>query len=228
VTFVVSLFNDNEIVIAADTLQLDGSLTPVDKPFHKIKSLGPHVFAAAGMNAGYDIHAYLVARGFRVNENIEVAANEFYIAAKEAYQALDFPTRKYNETSMMLAGFGDDGANVYILKLPNNGLDSQQFHCRASIGIGTLSEFFRNYHTPEMGRNERIQLAHFCVSLTVAKNSSMVRGPVDLAILTPTGGLTRYESEPDNINAFVEPFRERSEKMVEQLDSFFLGMLPKT
>ena len=228
VTFVVSLFNQSEIVIAADTLELDGSLTPIDRPFHKIKSLGSHAFAASGTNAGYDIRQYLLSNGFQVDTKIEIAAKKFYLAAKEAYFALDFPKRKYNETSMLLAGFGDNGADVYILKLPDGGIDSQNSKCRASIGIGTLSEIFRNYHEPEMSRSERIQLAHFCVSLTAAKNISMVKEPIDIAVLTRTDGLAIYESEANNsVHPFAEPFRKRSAAMVEQLDSFFLGLLPK-
>jgi 20S proteasome alpha/beta subunit len=227
VTFVVSLFNQTEIVIAADTLALDGSLTPMDKACHKIKRFGPHVFAASGTNAGYDLRTHVLSNGMQIDSKIEVAAHQFYAAAKDAYEALDLRKRKYNETSILLAGFGDDGPDVYILKLPDGGLDSQQCFNRASLGIGTLSEFFRNHHTEEMTTNQRIQLAHFCVSLTAAKNGSMVKEPIDLAVLTQKDGLKIYETETnDNIDSFVKPFQERSATMISELDSFFLALLP--
>jgi len=215
VTLVLSLLNADEIVMAADTLELDGS-SAWGTTCHKIKTLGPHLFGASGTNAGYDLYTYLTANGFQVNPNIEVAANEFYIAAKAAYQALDFPKRKHNETSMMLAGFADDDSDVYILKLPDGGIDRQGPRW-ASIGLGTLCEFFRNLHDENMNTSQRIQLAHFCVSLT-ARYSHLVKEPIDVAVLR-RDGLRKYTQDE------LRPFQQRSAALVEQVVPFILRQL---
>lgn len=215
-TLVLSLSNADEIVIAADTLSLDTS-TGWATPCHKIKKLGPHAFGASGTNAGYDLHAYLVAKGFQANQNIEVAANEFYVAAKEAYQALDFSKKQHNHTSMMLAGFSEYDSATYILKLPDGGLD-RQVTGRASIGLGALCEFFRNLHDETLNTDQRIQLAHFCVSLT-AKYSRFVEEPIDITVL-------RRNEFKEYTEDALKPLQQRSTTMIEQLGKFFLELLP--
>jgi len=54
-TLVVALFNGDEIVIASDTMIYDASYHKLVKPFHKVRTLGPHVFACAGTTTPFDI-----------------------------------------------------------------------------------------------------------------------------------------------------------------------------
>jgi 20S proteasome alpha/beta subunit len=117
---------------------------------------------------------------------------------------------------MILAGFAEDDPAVYVLKLPEGGVD-RQIAGRASIGLGNLCEFFRNLHDESMTTNQRVQLAHFCLSLT-ARYSYLVKEPIDITVLSRDGLREYKESE-------LLSFQQRSTAMVEQVVSSILGQL---
>jgi len=94
-----------------------------------------------------------------------------------------------------------------------------------SIGVDRLCEYFRNSHTLDMIQKERIQLAHFCVSLVAAKNDSCVKGPIDIGILKRGRRLETHEGTDKTAEPFLKPLQDRSAAMILKLDAFFLELL---
>jgi hypothetical protein len=222
VTLIVALPTNDEIILASDTLALDGSLTPRD-PFHKLLPFGPHVFASSGNDFGYAMYRHLMGKHLKLDCNIDIAAVELHREAYRVYESdLHSPKIDFSPT-LLLAGFSDDDAVIYRWKFPEGRPSPTREG--TSIGVGTLCELFCNYHTYQMTHVQRIQLSHFCVSLVAAKNSSCVKEPIDIGILKRGFHLITHEGTDATAESFLKPFREHSQTMISKLDSFFLELL---
>jgi 20S proteasome alpha/beta subunit len=215
-TLVVGLFNQSEVVLAADTITLDESSTVARKPYHKLRHFGPHLFSAAGTQASFEIYKSLINSGLNLDADIQKAAHALYKASREIYRE-QYATEK-QRVSMLLAGLDSEGKpDVYVWNFPKGaGAVSQSHHGRASIGMNTYSLFFvRCLHEDSMTTEQRIQLAHFAITSTVQMERSQCVGlPVDVWRLS-SDGVREYSQQE------LEPFIRRNGELSGQLRQMF-------
>jgi 20S proteasome alpha/beta subunit len=209
-TLVVALFNENEIVLAADTMIYDYASHKSLKPIHKIMQVGNHLFASSGTGAGYDIARHLDALGFSPNADIDVASQEYFHETNVKYR-----DRKYGAeqtSSVLFAGFGKKGPQVFYWPLPSHTALTANPQGYVSIGVkenASLS-FPRLYHYDSMTTEQRVRLAHF--TITKAGESDPRVGnpregyPVDIAVLNRDG--VRMYTEAD-----LKPFVASSQRI---------------
>lgn len=216
-TLIVALFNEQEIVIAADTMIYDTSRHKLLEPFHKIMPVGRHVFAASGTTTLFDIMTLLNAEGKHPNFDIDIAAGEYYKWTNEVFQA-----RRYSEKQggdALLAGFGKDGARVYSWHLPSqNGLVSNPGRIFLGARENTATFFPIFLHRDSALLGERIQLAHFCIALA-GRSDPRVGDPhngypIDISVLTKEG-LKAYTQEE------LKPYIDRGEKLYIEIQALF-------
>lgn len=203
-TVVVALFNQDEIVFAADTLVYDFTSHKSQKPIHKIKLVGNHLFASSGTGSGYDIFRHLDALGFSPNPDIDIGSQEYFDATNVNYRE-----RKYGSdqtSSVLFAGFGKHGSQVFYWPLPSHTALTSHPMGYASIGVkeNAALGFPRLYHRDSMTTEQRVRLAHFTVT-KVGESDPRVGNPregypVDIAVLNRDGVKIYTE---DDLKPFV-------------------------
>jgi len=205
-TLVIALFNQDEIMFAADTLVYDYSHHKSPQPIHKIKVVGSHLFASAGTSVGYDICDHLNAVGSSLNTDIDIASGEYFDKTNIAYKERRYDSQ--NQTaSVLFAGFGRHSPQVFHWNLPSRGgLVSNPV---GFVSIGALenaaNSFARLYHRDAMTTEQRVRLAHFVI--TRAGESDPRVGnprdgfPVDVTVLNRSG--VRIYT-PDELAPFVD------------------------
>ena len=218
-TLVVALFNQDEIVLAGDTLAMDSSCQRLSKPFHKLKPLGRHVFSASGASVGFDPYESLLSSGLEVHQDIHLAAGQVSSAMYDEYAKRGYDADQ--TANCLLAGFGkDDQAMVYCWKLPTPRGPCSQARQYATVGAPDAPAicFLPLFHREEMTTDQRIQLAHFC--LTRAGFSDVRVGdprrgyPIDIVRVTIEGIKVYAQDE-------LRPFIDKNDAIVATIASQF-------
>ena len=217
-TFVIALFNSHEIVVAADTLIYDTTHHKATKPYHKIMSIGPHLFAASGTSAAFDIRDYMDGLGFTCTGDISVDALNYYRKMNEVYQENRYG--KDQTSSVLLAGFHEGQSQVYSWNLPSHVAPASNRTGYAFIGAreNTATFFPIFLHRDDMKTGDRIQLAHFCAT-RVGESDPRVGDPrqgfpVDVAVLQ-NGGMKLYTE------AELKPFVDKNNSIYTSIRQLF-------
>ncbi|MGD0458864.1 MAG: hypothetical protein ABSC21_14100 [Terriglobia bacterium] len=219
-TLIVALFNEQEIVFAADSMIFDSEIHAVPEPVHKLKVLGQFIFAASGTNVGYDIYDQLVARKVKFSDDIALAVHECCRETCEIYSGRRYNHQMNQKAFILLGGFGANGPAVYSWSLPFQGAPNSNPSGYAFIGTGktAATAFPRLFHKSSLSTDSRIRMAHFCV--TVAGMSDLRVGnperdyPVDITVLTQNN-IDEYSQER------LIPFVKSSKKLYKRISTLF-------